>query len=61
VVSSQREGAVVTLRARFDDGRVLVSAPAGLTPPEVGMRVAVEIADRAVVEVPTTAPPSASG
>jgi thiamine transport system ATP-binding protein len=61
VVSSQREGPVVTLRARYDDGRVLVSAHTGLTPPEVGMRVAVEIADQAVVEVPTTAPPAATG
>ena len=41
VVATQRDGPVVTLRARFDDGREIVSAHAGLVAPAPGTRVAV--------------------
>ena len=58
VGSAHREGPVVTLRARYDDGREIVSAHTGLAPPAPGTRVAVEIDREAVVEVPTTAPRS---
>ena len=53
VVSAHRDGPVVTLRARYDDGREIVSAHTGLAPPAPGTRVAVEISREAVVEVPT--------
>jgi thiamine transport system ATP-binding protein len=53
VVSSSRDGPVVTLRARYDDGREIVSAHTGLAPPTPGVRVAVAIDPAAVVEVPT--------
>ena len=58
IVVTHRDGPLVTLRARCDDGRELVSAHTGLAPPAVGTRVAVEIDGEAVVEVPTTARPS---
>jgi len=54
VSSSHRDGPVVTLRARFNDGREIVSAHTGLAPLTPGARVAVEIDPGAVVEVPTT-------
>ena len=50
---TQRDGPVVTLRARFDDGREIVSAHAGLSVPAPGTRVAVEVDQTAVIEVPT--------
>jgi thiamine transport system ATP-binding protein len=53
IVSSHRDGPVVTLRARYDDGREIVSAHAGLAPPVPGTRVTVEVDRAAVVEVPT--------
>ena len=55
VVSAFRDGPVVTLRARYDDGREIVSAHTGLDPPAPGVRVAVAVDRAAVVEVPTTA------
>jgi len=54
VISAHRDGPVVTLRARYDDGREIVSAHTGLVPPTPGVRVAVAIDRGAVVEVPTT-------
>lgn len=57
VSSAHREGPVVTLSARYDDGREIVSAHVGLAPPSPGTRVAVEISREAVIEVPTMAPP----
>jgi thiamine transport system ATP-binding protein len=57
IVTSHRDGPLVTLRARYEDGREIVSAHTGLAPPAVGTRVAVEIDGEAVVEVPTTARP----
>jgi hypothetical protein len=53
VGSAHREGPVVTLRARYDDGREIVSAHTGLAPPTPGTRVTVEISPGGVVEVPT--------
>ena len=53
VISSQRNGPLVTLRARYDDGREIVSTRTALAPPAPGARVAVEIDRAAVVEVPT--------
>ncbi len=54
VGSAQRDGPVVTLRARYDDGREIVSAHSGLASPTPGTRVSVEIDRAAVVEIPTT-------
>ena len=54
VISAHRDGPLVTLRARYDDGREIASAHAGLKPPAPGMRVAVEIDRAAVIEVPTS-------
>jgi len=53
VVAAHRDGPVVTLRARYDDGREITSAHAGLAPPAPGTRVAVSVDPDAVVEVPT--------
>jgi len=53
VTGTQRDGPVVTLRARFDDGREIVSAHAGLSVPAPGTRVAVAVDQTAVIEVPT--------
>ena len=55
VVSARRNGPSVSLRARYDDGREIVSAHAGLDPPAPGTRVAVEIDSAAVVELPAKA------
>jgi thiamine transport system ATP-binding protein len=52
---TRRDGPLVTLSARYDDGREIVSAETGLVPPAPGTRVAVEIDPAAVVEIPTTA------
>jgi thiamine transport system ATP-binding protein len=53
VVATHRDGPVVTLRARFDDGREIVSVQAGLAAPTAGTRVDVRIDSSAVIEVPT--------
>jgi thiamine transport system ATP-binding protein len=54
VISVLRDGPLVTLRARYDDGREIASAQAGVEPPTPGTRVAVEIDRAAVIEVPTS-------
>jgi len=51
----RRDGPLVTLTARYDDGREIVSAETGLTPQLPGTRVAVEIDPAAVVEIPASA------
>jgi ABC-type Fe3+/spermidine/putrescine transport system ATPase subunit len=51
VVESRRDGPVVTLRARYDDGRTIVSTHAGLRPPRIGTRVVVDVDRAAVTEV----------
>jgi len=53
VVAAAREGPLVSLRARYDDGREIVSAHSGLAPPPAGSRVAIEIRPGGVIEVPT--------
>ncbi len=53
VLSSRRDGPVVTLHGRYDDGREIVSTHAGLMPPAPETRVRVEIDRAAVVEIPT--------
>jgi thiamine transport system ATP-binding protein len=53
VVAAHRDGPVVTLRARYDDGREIVSAQAGLAAPAPGTRVDVQIDQTAVIDVPT--------
>ena len=53
VVAVHRDGPLVTLRARYDDGSEIVSAQAGLSAPAPGTRVDVEIDHTAVIEVPT--------
>ena len=53
VISALRDGPVVTLRARYDDGREIVSAHTGLDPPAPGTRVATAIDRGAVIEIPT--------
>jgi len=55
VGEARRDGALVTLSARYDDGREIVSAETGLLLPESGTRVAVEIDPAAVVEIPASA------
>ena len=52
VAELQRDGPLVTLRARYDDGREILSAHTGVSPPPPGTRVAVELDEAAVVEVP---------
>jgi hypothetical protein len=52
VVSVQRNGPLLTLRALRDGGGEIVSAETGRTPPVPGTRVAVEIDPAAVIEVP---------
>jgi thiamine transport system ATP-binding protein len=53
VVATHRDGPLVKLRARYDDGREIVSAQAGLSAPAPGTRVDVEVDHTAVIEVPT--------
>jgi thiamine transport system ATP-binding protein len=53
VVAAQRNGAAVTLRARFDDGREIVSSYAGIAAPVPGTRVRVQVDPAARIEVPT--------
>jgi len=53
VVSSRRDGPMVTLHARYDEGQEIVSTHSGLMPATPGTRVAVEIDRAAVVEIPT--------
>ncbi len=55
VESSRRNGPLVTLEARFADGRRIVSAHAGPEASAPGERVRVEIDAEAVSEVPTEA------
>jgi len=55
VDEARRDGPLVTLSARYDDGSEIVSAETGLAPPAPGTRVAVEIDPAAVVEIPATA------
>jgi thiamine transport system ATP-binding protein len=55
VGEAHRDGPLVTLRARYDDGREILAAHTGLDPPVPGTRVAVEIDPAAVVEVPVRA------
>jgi thiamine transport system ATP-binding protein len=52
VGGTRRDGPLVLLSARYDDGREIVSADTGLTPPAAGTRVAVEIDPAAVVQIP---------
>ena len=55
VGGTRRDGPLVTISARYDDGREIVSAETGLSPPAPGTRVAVEIDPAAVVEIPAAA------
>ena len=52
IVSSRRDGPLVTLRARYDSGTVIVSAHAGSDGPSPGDRVRVEIDPEAVTLIP---------
>ena len=53
VVSSRRDGPLVTLRARYDNGAEIVSAYAGTEHPAPGDRVRVAIDPTAVRVIPT--------
>ena len=53
VVSSLRDGPLVTLRARYDSGSEIVSAHAGSERPAPGDRVRIEIDSSAVTVIPT--------
>jgi thiamine transport system ATP-binding protein len=53
VVSSRRDGPLVTLHARYDGGAEIVSAHAGSERPNPGDRVRVEIDSSAVSIIPT--------
>jgi thiamine transport system ATP-binding protein len=57
VVTSRRDGPLVTLRARRDVGSEIVSAHAGTEHPVAGDRVRVEIDPAAVSVVPTESQP----
>lgn len=52
VLSSERNGPVVTLRGLLDDGREIVSVAPSLAAPPPGTRVRVEIDPAALSEVP---------
>lgn len=52
VEAADRDGAVVRLRLRRDDGTVLESVAVGVSTPGVGARVGVEVDAAGVVEVP---------
>ncbi len=52
VVAADRDGAVVRLRVRRDDGVELESVAVGVELPRVGERVAVDVAPEGVVDVP---------
>ena len=54
VESRRRDGPLVTLRARYDNGAEIVSAHAGPDQPAPGDRVRVEIDPAAVSVVPAT-------
>ena len=53
VSSSDREGPVVRLRARREDGTEISSITTGLSTPSLGQRVLIEVDPAAVVEIPT--------
>lgn len=53
VSSSDREGPVVRLRARREDGTEISSITTGLSTPTLGQRVLIEVDPAAVVEIPT--------
>ena len=53
VSSSEREGPVVRLRARREDGTEISSITTGLSTPSLGQRVLIEVDPAAVVEIPT--------
>ena len=53
VVSSRRDGPLVTLRARYDSGTEIVSAHAGFERPKPGDRVRIEIDSSAVTVIAT--------
>ncbi len=53
VVSSLRDGPLVTLRARYDSGSEIVSAHAGSERPAPGDRVRIDIDSSAVTVIPT--------
>ncbi len=53
LVSAERDGPLVTLRARRENGREIVAVYVGLAPPSPGTRVTVEVDPGAVIEVPT--------
>jgi ABC-type Fe3+/spermidine/putrescine transport system ATPase subunit len=52
VASAERDGAVVRLRVRRDDGTELDGVAVGVSTPRPGDRVAVEVDPAGVVEVP---------
>jgi thiamine transport system ATP-binding protein len=52
VVAARRDGAVVRLRVRRDDGTELEAVAAGVEPPRAGERVAVDVDPAGVVRVP---------
>jgi thiamine transport system ATP-binding protein len=52
VVAGERDGPVVHLRVRQDDGRELEAVIAGIDVPQVGERVAVRVEPGGVTEVP---------
>ena len=52
VLSAERDGSVVRLLVRRDDGRELEAVVAAIEQPRVGDRVAVEVDPAGVVEVP---------
>jgi hypothetical protein len=52
VVAADRDGAVVRLRVRLDDGIELQTVVVGVDVPRVGERVAVDVDPAGVIDVP---------
>ncbi len=52
ILSAERDGSVVRLLVRRDDGRELEAVVAAIEQPRVGDRVSVEVDPAGVVEVP---------
>ncbi len=61
VVEFRRDGPLVKLTARYDDGRTIVAAYTGVTPPPSGTRVAVTIDPATTFAVPLRASDDPAG
>ena len=60
VVATERDGPVVRLRVRLDDGGELEALATGVDHPRIGDRVAVEVDPDGIVRVPVFDPSAAT-